>query len=295
MALAATRRWRDAKAYFDRVLKLRLGWAEGHLNLANLLRQEDRRDAAIEHYRAALAAQPNDFRIYGSLALAQLNLDQPYDAIATYKKALTMSPENPELLEGLGIAQLLTGNFDDGWRHYESRRRGQDYAKRSFTGTRWIGDTLQGRTLLVYSEQGFGDTLQFCRYLPLVQKRASADRIVFECQRPLHGLMRSLAGTYDIIARGDPLPETDRHIGLMSLPGLFGTTEASIPSTRPYLSPPQNQPVVFDQLRTTTRPRIGLVWAGNPLRQDDAMRSCPLAALEPLLVKAARGFTACSR
>ncbi len=290
VALSGVRRWRDARIYFDRILKLRPGWAEGHLNLANLLRQTDRPDAAIEHFQAALDARPDDFRIHGSLALARMNLDQPYDAIGCYEKALTLSPENPELLKGLGIAQLLTGNFDDGWRHYESRRDGQDYAKRNFAGTPWNGDTLNGGTLLVYAEQGFGDTLQFCRYLPLVRERAGADRIVFECQQPLRGLMRSLAGDFKIIARGDPPPRTDHHIGLLSLPGLFGTTETSIPGASPYLSPPQIQPPVPDNRRTAARPRIGLVWAGNPLRQDDTMRSCPRTALEPLVAKAGVQF-----
>jgi len=286
VALTRAHRSRDAKILFDRVLKQRPGWAEGHLNLANLLRQDGRPDAAVEHYQAALAAQPNDFRIHGSLALAQMNLDQPYDAITTYEKALTLSPENPELLQGLGIAQLLTGNFDDGWRHYESRRCNPDYATRVFTGVPWNGEALNGGTLLVYAEQGFGDTLQFCRYLPMVLARAKPDSLVFECQRPLCGLMRSLAGAYEIIARGDPLPETGHHISLLSLPGLFGTTEATIPSTSPYLSPPHIQPVALDMPQTAMRPKIGLVWAGNPLRQDDAMRSCPVAMLEPLLAKA---------
>lgn len=278
VALANADQIDAAQERFHEALTFRPGWAEGHLNLANAYRRENRLEEAVENYQKAIEADPSDFRIYGSFALAQLNQNQAEAAIANYEIALALAPNDPELRKGLGIAQLLAGNLSDGWQNYESRLQcGQP---RQFDIPRWDGEDLEGGTLLVHAEQGFGDTLQFCRYLPQLSQRANAGKVIFECQQPLVQLLETVEGTDSVIPRGAILPSADRHVPLMSLPRIFSTTLETIPAPPAYLTPPKAGKVME---LPSGRPNIGIVWRGNPLRQDDNMRSCPLSAFAPLL------------
>ena len=268
-----------ARNHFDNALALRPGWPEGLLNLANIQRQEDQLEEAVENYRKAIEGNPSDYRSYGNLALAQVNLNAPDDAIESYEKALELAPNDPELRKGLGIAQLLKGDLHKGWQNYEARLQCDD--QREFASLRWNGDNLAGRSILVHAEQGFGDTLQFCRYLTQVAKTANAGEVVFECQRPLYRLLATIDGADTVIARGDPLPNTDFHVPLLSLPRIFDTTLDNIPAPSPYLSTPAETSATLSA-RKDDSVRIGVVWKGNPNRQDDEKRSCRLADLRPL-------------
>ncbi len=270
-----------AQACFHKALATRPGWSEGHLNLANLLRGNGLLDEAIENYQLAIEDNPNDYRVHGSLALAWLNRNEPGAAIVSYEKALALAPDEPELRKGLGIAQLLAGNFQDGWRNYEWRLRCEP--QRAFDMPRWHGEDLCGGMLLVHAEQGFGDTLQFCRYLATLAARANAGKVTLECQQPLHRLLGRLEGADTVVPRGAPLPAADWHIPLLSLPGVFETTLDTIPSRSPYLQAPAPRSDDWRKRLSTEKPNIGLIWKGNPRRQDDNMRSCPLSAFEPLL------------
>lgn len=277
VALAKANQVAAAQEQFHKALAARPGWAEGHLNLANAYRRENRLGEAVENYQRAIEADPSDFRIYGSFALAQLNQNQPKAAIANYEIALELAPSDPELRKGLGIAQLLAGNLSDGWQNYESRLQcGQP---RQFSIPRWNGEDLESGTLLVHAEQGFGDTLQFCRYLAPLSQRVNAAKIVFECQKSLVGLLETIEGADAVVPRGAIDPAADRHVPLMSLPRIFSTTLETIPAPPSYLTPPTSGKVME---LPSGKPNIGIVWRGNPLRQDDNMRSCPLSALAPL-------------
>lgn len=278
VCLARSGKREAARRCFDVALSLRPKWSEGHLNLANLLRQEDRLEEAQDHYRAALDANPDDYRIYGSLALTLINANDADRAIATYRKAIELAPDDPELRKSLGIAQLLKGDFGEGWQNYEARLDCGD--QRQLASARWIGEDIAGGSLLVYAEQGFGDTLQFSRYLRYVKDRAKADTVIFECQRSLHRLMQGIDGADMVISRGDTLPQADYHVALMSLPGIFDTTLKTIPASCPYLPTRQNR---IAAPQPSDRKRIGLVWKGNPNRQDDDKRSCPLDEFAPIL------------
>ncbi len=270
-----------AKAYYDQALKLRPGWAEALLNLANISRQENLLELAVETYQEALRAQPDDYRILGSLALTFLNLNDPQNAIASYEQALVLAPGNPELRKGLGIAQLLDGQFQPGWRNYEARLLCG--FQRNFNVPRWDGEDLNGGRLLIHSEQGFGDTIQFCRYLPRVADKANAKSIIFETQRPLLRLLATVEGVDEVIARGDALPEIDRHVPLLSLPAIFETDFETIPGQHPYIAANEHDHPDWRPRLAGDKPRIGIVWKGNPRRQDDDKRSCPVAAFEPIL------------
>ena len=285
VCLARLGRREEARRCYDKALALRPEWAEGHLNLANLLRQTDRFEEAVEHYETALAASPDDYRIHGSFALARMNMNDVDGAVAGYRRALELAPEDAELRKGLGIAQLLGGDLREGWANYEARLLCEPV--RAFAIPRWRGEDLAGGSLLVYAEQGFGDTLQFARYLPAVAARANAGEVVFECQRGLCRLLSCVAGIDRIVPRGEPLPETDRQVPLLSLPGIFETALHTIPAPKGYLQPPaaSDRPKI-----SNGGARIGVVWKGNPSRLEDERRSCPLAALAPIVELAGPTF-----
>ena len=269
----------DAAHILRRAITIRPDWPEALVNLGNVLRAQGNFEAAAALYRNAHSADPESTSALGNLGLALLNLNKPFEAAAIYTKALSISPDNGDIRMSLGIAQLMQGNYADGWENYEARWHAKQFTAkhRRFAVERWKGEPLQDRKLLVYAEQGFGDTLQFCRYLTLLSDQGA--EVYFECQRPILELCRSLQGVKDVVARKDHLPEADYCIPLMSIPHIFKTTLESVPSIVPYLSPSPPKVDSFRAQLNGTDLKVGLVWLGNPGRQDDDMRSCPETAL----------------
>lgn len=278
----------DSIECFEAALSEREDWAEVHHNLGNVLRQSNRLDDAEPHFKRALSLSPDNFQIHGSYALALLAMNRPDDAIAAYLRALKLAPEEPELHKGLGIAQLMAGDMKGGWRHYEWRWRCAGFTERNFGSKRWRGQALKNATLFIHAEQGFGDTLQFCRYVPLARERSGAAHIVVEVQRPLLPLLRCFENdACKVIARGDPIPPVDFDIPMLSLPGLFDTTLNDVPCETPYLRTTDAFGQDWKARVDTACPspglrKIGFVWSGNPNRQDDALRSCPIEEIARL-------------
>lgn len=293
VALHASNQAAEAESCFVQCLRRRPHWAAAQRSLANLLREEGRLREAAELYKAVIDARPLDFKSYGNLGLVLLNLNQPQDAAAVYEKALALDPARADIRMSLGIAQLAAGDFDNGWVNYHARLQLTGAAGwRPETGLpTWPGgqhspvdDTHP--TVLVHAEQGFGDTLQFCRYLPLVA--ATGADIVFECQPALRSLMQSIATrcrdrTVRVIAPSDPAPAADFHVPLLNLPGLFETRLETIPADVPYLAPSPGAATRWAKRLSSRGFSAGLVWSGNPARQDDRQRSCPAEALAPIL------------
>ncbi len=144
---------------------------------------------------------------------------------------------------------------------------------------------MAGKTILLHAEQGFGDSIQFLRYLPLVAAKGA--RIVLELPDSLVPLLGAGDGVAAIVRRGQSLPPFDLHCPLMSLPLAFGTTLATIPAAVPYLqAPPERVAAWRAQMPRTAVPRVGLVWSGKPSHRNDHNRSLALARLAPLLAQA---------
>ena len=283
VALDAAGKVDKARETFVQALALQPENIDAKLNLGNLYRKTGQLTDAAQQYSEALELNPGDLRAYANLGLTLINKNQPEGAIALYEKALALAPETPDIRMSLGIAQLMLGDFDDGWRNYEARWQATSFTakRRSFAGTPWTGQPLAGKSILVYAEQGFGDTIQFARYLPLIA--GEADKVVFECQKALMQLCSNLDGVTQLVARGEPLPETDYHVPLMSLPHRMAKTVGHVPIVTRYLRPACAAAESFRQRLQTGKPSVGLVWSGNPDRQDDWMRSCPPALMRPLL------------
>ena len=178
----------------------------------------------------------------------------------------------------------MTGDFERGWTEYEWRREAPaaKLTGRHFPQPRWLGEDISGKTILLHSEQGLGDSIQFCRYVPLVAARGA--RVLVEVERPLCELMKGLAGTAQVIAKGEPLPNFDIQCPLPSLPLAFKTRLETIPSTAPYLRVPRQALEHWSGLLGPKRRlRIGLAWAGNAKHVRDRERSMRLRDLLPLL------------
>ncbi|MDH3701516.1 MAG: tetratricopeptide repeat protein [Alphaproteobacteria bacterium] len=276
------------------LLQQRPNWAEAQRSLGNLLRETGQLDDAARCYRAVLAGLPLDFKTYGNLGLVLLNQNRPHDAIAVYEKALALEPDQADIRMSLGIAQLAAGDFDQGWSNYEARWRAATFSspKREFSAPRWQGEPLgpnagaAGRRLLIHAEQGFGDTLQFCRYIPLVADQGGS--VIVECQPALRRLLESVAassadGRITVISRGDDLPPADFQVPLLSLPHILRTTLSTIPASVPYLRASEPEALAWRHRLGSGCLNVGLVWSGNAKRQDDQMRSCSIDALRPLL------------
>ena len=160
----------------------------------------------------------------------------------------------------------------------------------------WLGsDEIAGKTILLHAEQGLGDTIQFCRYAPLVSARGA--RVILEVQAPLHDLMSTLSDAVQIVSAGQPLPDFDLHCPLLSLPLAFATRLETIPSPTPYLSAQEKKARAWrERLGRYHKPRVGLVWAGNPRKElpganrIDGQRSLALDRLAPLFQVAACEF-----
>jgi hypothetical protein len=172
---------------------------------------------------------------------------------------------------------LLMGDFDRGWAKFQCRR------KRNLAQPEWLGSCeIGGKAILLHAEESLGDTIQFCRYVPLVAERAA--RVILEVQAPLHSLMSTLPVAAQIVSRGDPLPEFDVHCSLHGLPLAFGTRVETIPAATPYLRATSQAMMNWNaRLGPRDRPRIGLAWSGNPENNIDHKRSMTLSSLLSLL------------
>lgn len=281
-ALASAQRWDEAIAAYQASIRLKPSFADAHYNLANALRSIEQFGQAAVEYREAIRCNPDFAEAYSNLGVVLRSQGRLDEAIASYDKAIELIPDSPEAHWNRAVALLLAGDYVRGWPEYEWRHR-QSWAKSiSFQQPRWLGEDLAGRTILLYAEQGLGDTIQFVRYVPLVA--AQCAKVILACQPELRDLLGDLAGVWQIVTNGEAVPPFDLQSPLMSLPAAFGTQLDSIPNQVPYLS--ADSRLIEKWASRLTRDggslRVGIAWAGRPEHQSDRQRSISLADLLPL-------------
>jgi tetratricopeptide (TPR) repeat protein len=250
----------------------------------NTLKWACRFDEAIRHYRKSLSVSPGQFDGYVNLGNALKELNRLDPALAVHGYAARLQPSNPIPPFNQSLILLLQGQFASGWPRFETRWNVVlQSEKREFRQPRWTGrESLLGKTVFVYPEQGLGDTIQFCRYLPMLS--AKGGRVIFEAPAELRGLLKTLPGAINLLQPGFPAPEFDFQIPLLSVPGALGTRLSTIPAKVPYLKVPSERMGYWKaRLRQTGRPRIGLVWSGGTLFRNDRNRSLTLEMLRSLL------------
>ncbi len=279
-ALAARRASAEAEECYRRALALDPTYEEAHNNLGTLLQAAGRFAEAEAALREALRLRPDYAEAASNLGNVLVGLGRIGEAERAYRLALRLRPGEAESEYNLGVALLSAGRLREGWAGYERRWDRRGAARRDFAAPLWNGEEIGERTLLVHAEQGLGDTIQFCRFLPLLRAR----HLIFEVPKPLARLFAGQRIAARIVAGGDPLPPFDLHCPLMSLTHRLGTTLETVPADIPYLvADPVLVAAWAARLGTLPGLKVGLVWAGNLDFAADARRSIDPALLTPLL------------
>ena len=241
---------------------------------------------AVALYDRLLAAEPGHAGVLSSLGSSLQAMGRLADALPTHARAAAAAPRDADVHYNYAEALLAAGDFAAGWDEYEWRLCRSPSQDRGF-GPAWTGGDLAGQTILLHAEQGFGDTLQFVRYAPMVAARGG--RVVLEVQPQLARLLHHLPGVAQIIAQGDKIPSFSTHCPLLSLPRAFATRLGTIPAPIPYLQAEPGLAAAWAaRLPGDGRLRVGLVWAGSAhatatgMTVSDQRRSVKLASLAPL-------------
>ena len=284
-ALTHLQRYDEALASLDRALALRRNYPEALYNRGNALKPLKRYEEALASFDQAIALHPDHADAHNNRGQVLRELERYDEALASYDRAMALRPQHIMAHCNAAALRLLTGDFERGWSHYEWRwlKKSVVPLKRNFSQPAWSGgQPITGKTILVHSEQGLGDTIQFCRYAPLLAARGA--RVIFEVQKTLQVLITTLGGVAQIVPKGSPLPPFDLHCPLVSLPLAFGTRLETIPSMTGYLSAPAQRMTTWQsRLQGQRHPRIGLIWSGNPGHERDRERSVTLREFLPLL------------
>ena len=275
-----------AEALLRQVLAQAPGRADAGLALAECRILQGDCGEARTLLEARLGACPEDLQAHQMLGqvLHRQGLWTDYRKELERRLALVHGCPYAEFEQG--YLELLAGNLPAGWRGFEARLRvpGLIRPRRAFAQPRWTGTAFAGKTLLLHHEQGFGDTLMFVRFAPLV--KALGGRVVLEVQPELADLVATGAGIDAVVAHGAELPPFDLQLPLMSLPLVLGIDRAGIPAGVPYLDIPEqvpNRDWIARLLAAAEHcTRVGLVWTGNAAFRNDAARSIPAEALGPL-------------
>ena len=272
--------WDEAAFCYRHIVHAAPAVPEASACLGNVLRAKGSLQDAAECFRRALQLRPDHAAFHNSLAVTLREQGLVEEAVAEYRAALALQPDQADVRWNLALLQLLEGNYAEGWRNYEARWQ-RPNAPRCFPGPLWRGEPLQPARILLHSEQGLGDTIQFLRYVPLVE--AAGGEVILDLPPSLHSLAGHLVGDGNRrLSAGSP-QDYDWQCPLMSLPLALGSTLETIPATVPYLRvPPEAGERAAGYPWPKDRLRIGLVWSGNPKNPGDRFRSIPLAEFQPL-------------
>jgi Flp pilus assembly protein TadD len=279
------RRFDEALAAHDKALALNAGFAEAQFNKATALHALNRLDEAIAGFQRAFALRPDYPEAYYNLGVTLQDDKRLEEAAAVYRKAIALQPGYAEAYSGLGFCELQLGQFEAGFRDYEWRKQLAGPQKnRVFARPEWRGETIAGKTLFVHWEQGFGDTLQFCRFGKVAAARGI--KTVMSVQEPLRRLLQQLGPAVEIIGP-DAVPTTfDYHCSLMSLPGPLGIAANAIPVEQHYIAADpalsQTWSARLPPQQVLSNPRIGVAWSGSEKHKNDHNRSVPLKTLSPI-------------
>lgn len=279
--LSQTDRHPEALASFEEALRHDPDHADARHNRGAVLAELHRHEAAIPEFRAAIAADPSDAEYHNSLGASLAVLGRTDEAIECYEKALAIDPGHAWAHFNRSQAWMLRGDWRRGLAEWEWRKKLPTFAQRAWEKPAWDGSPKPGQTLLVWCEQGLGDTLQFIRFSR--QARGRVGRIVVECQPPLIPLLSRCPWIDELVAKGSPLPAHDCQASLLSLPHLLALDGDALGEGGPYLSAdPALVSKWKEHLARHPGKKIGIAWQGNPKYKRDPFRSVPLAAFAPL-------------
>lgn len=241
-------------------------------NFGNALKDAGRHPESLDMFRRAMEVDPNDAGMVYNFGITLKDAGLIDEAIEIFKRAQKLNPRLADIGWDMSLAYLVKGDFERGWPAYEARWSLTYTPDLRYADRQWDGKRLEG-TLLLATEQGYGDAIQFVRYAPMARKLA--DRVVLECREGLETLFAGVEGVDEVVVRGNPLPHFDAFMPLLSLPRVLNTRMETIPATIPYLPvDPLRKARAREMLAPLgSRLKVGIVWGGSPSHRNDANRS----------------------
>ena len=270
---------------YKQALKIKPDYAEAYYNMGVALNDQGNPEAAIESYKQVLKIKPVYVEAYNNMGVALNDQGNPEAAIESFKQAINIKPDYAEAYYNLSLLHLLRGNLEEGFKYHEWRLKiKKPTAALARTHLIWDGEkSLNGKHFVVYEEQGLGDIIQFCRYLPVLEQKGAI--VTFKVKSNLHALLQTMDSNTSLNTRLPEENKIDFESPLMSLPLVLKTTLETIPAQIPYLyADDQRKKRWNKKLGNKTVTRIGLVWSGSTWHKNDHNRSLLLNQLTSLLV-----------
>lgn len=281
-ALMAQGKPKEATEQFLKAIDLQPDFPEAHSNLGTAFQELGQYSKAEKCFREAVRLQPNYTCAWYNLGLALQSQSLYDEALVALRQAKQIDPNYPEAQLAEGLILLLIGDYKAGWALHEWRWLSAGFHPHGHTQPLWDGRDLTGRTLLLHCEQGFGDSIQFIRLIPLVKKFGPT--IVVLCPEPLKRLFRTVNAINHLHTTVQTLPRCDFQAPLLSLPHILGITLSTVPTHIPYLYASPHCCAKFRLLANKYSGfKVGLAWRGNPNHKNDINRSIPPRFLSRLL------------
>ena len=269
---------------YEKAIDLNPDFAEAYSNLGIAQQELKQYDAAIKSFRKAINIDPSYAAPYSNLGVTLQELNQLNEAISNYEKAINLKNDYAQALWNKALAKILLGEYEEGWQLYEWRwKSGQKDTFRNFKEPLWLGqEPIKDKVILIHAEQGLGDSIQFCRYISMVES-LGPKQILLEVPMVLMTFLSSLNVRFNLIEQGHSIPKFDLQCPMMSLPYAFKTNLNNIPAAIPYLYADKEKTKYWaNKLGIKTAPRVGLVWSGSTGHKNDHNRSLLLKQLAPL-------------
>jgi len=280
------KRFDEAIKSLNHAIKLKPDNAQAFYNLGNAIQDTKQLDNALKNYDLAIQLKPDYAEAYNNRGSVLNDLKRFDEALVSYDRAIEFKLDYAEAITNKSYLKLRLGDFDEGWHLHEFRKNKKDTVNQypKFSMPCWLGDAaIEEKVILVYSEQGLGDTIQFCRYLHMLQSLKPKE-IIFYVEKSLISILSSMDNEITFIEKNHSLPYFDYYSPLISLPLAFKTTLETIPANIPYLKVDDVKNKYWqDQLGKQRKPRIGLVWSGSTDFKNDHSRSLKLQQLSSLL------------
>lgn len=256
-----------------------------HNNLAAALQEDAQLAAAEQEYRKAVQLHPGFVEAIDNLGTILYRQGNLQAAMEHWQQALQLSPQAPGALWNLALAYIATGDWQRGWPLFESRLTigPSRMYYREYPGIpQWDGFDLKGKSILVFPEQGYGDVIQFARFIPILAQRGA--KVIVHLPAELVELIKLVPGVATIVGPDDPMPPFDTYRALMSLPLVMKTTASTVPANVPYIQVDQPRYSHWKArlAQFAGKKKVGIVWSGRPTHRDDARRSIALTQLAPL-------------
>jgi len=270
---------------YQKAIQIQPEFAEGYYNMGVFFQEQRKLKKSVKAYQKAIQIQPDYVETHINLGVVLREQGLLKESVKAHQKAIRIQPDDAEAHINLAITFLLQGRLNVGWKEFEWRWS----RKRDFKRPLWDGTPLNEKSILIYAEQGFGDTIQFVRYIDLLPGANTV--VIFVCQPELKSLFKGIARIDILVTKGEDIPNSDFQVPLLSLPYMFNTTLDTIPARIPYLYPRPKADSVF-HVDGSHDLKVGIVWAGRPTHVNDSNRSIDLKWFKCLLdVKGCKFFS----